>query len=209
MRSRLNFRGTPFDPCRSLPQLPTLSILEHLRTAQPEPFRSTHCFEPIPIEPPRRLTNWAGFNVDDLSATSDGKGLVFQKWSAQVNIQIGELQDRNTKMTPPQRLTLSEAHNVPTAWTSDSNAIIFRSDRNGRYWIYKQELNRDSAEILAHLRSRNCACPPDSCRSAQFGVGFRRDASIWNFKFSQSANERRSLQTPSMQKMENGFHAKD
>src|ERR1700738_278615 len=45
IRSRLNFRGTPSDPCRSLPQLPALSILEHLRTAQPEPFRSTPCFE--------------------------------------------------------------------------------------------------------------------------------------------------------------------
>jgi Tol biopolymer transport system component len=100
------------------------------------------------VEPPRRLTNWAGSNVDELSATSDGKRLVFQKSSIHVNVHIGELQDRNTKLTPPQKLTLSEGFNFPTAWTSDSKAVIFSSDRNGHYGIYKQELNRDSAETL-------------------------------------------------------------
>jgi Tol biopolymer transport system component len=30
-----------------------------------------------PVEPPRRMTNWAGFNLDHLSASSDGRRLVF------------------------------------------------------------------------------------------------------------------------------------
>jgi serine/threonine protein kinase len=100
-----------------------------------------------PVEQPRRLTNWAGSNLDHLSATSDGK-VVFQKWLFHVNVYIGELQDRNTKLTPPQKLTLSEGLNTPTDWTSDSKAVIFESDRNGHWGIYKQELNRDSAETL-------------------------------------------------------------
>lgn len=37
---------------------------------------------------------------------------------------------------------------MPTAWTSDSKAVIFSSDRNGHWGIYKQELNRNSAETL-------------------------------------------------------------
>ena len=101
-----------------------------------------------PVEQPRRVANWAGFNVDDLSATSDGKRLVFQKWSIHDNVHVGELQDGNTKLTPPQELTLSEGFNFPTAWTSDSKAVIFSSDRNGHWGIYKQELNRDSPETL-------------------------------------------------------------
>ncbi len=64
------------------------------------------------------------------------------------NIRIGELQDGNTKLSLPQKLTLSEGINFPTAWTSDSKAVIFGSDRNGHWGIYKQELNRDSAETL-------------------------------------------------------------
>ena len=101
-----------------------------------------------PVEQPRRLTNWAGFNLDHLSATSDGKRLVFQKSLFHVNVYIGELQDGNTKLTPPRKLTFSEGFNAPTDWTSDSKAVIFASDRNGHWGIYKQELNRDSAETL-------------------------------------------------------------
>jgi Tol biopolymer transport system component len=101
-----------------------------------------------PDEKPRRLTNWAGSNVDSLSATSDGKRLVFQKSFFHVNVRIGELQDKNTKLTPPQKLTFSEGYNTPTAWTPDSKAVIFESDRNGHWGIYKQGLNRDSAETL-------------------------------------------------------------
>jgi Periplasmic component of the Tol biopolymer transport system len=107
-----------------------------------------------PVEQPRRLTNWAGSNVDHLSATSDGKRLVFQKSSIHVNVLIGELQDRNTKLTPPQKLTLSEGFNMPTTWTSDSKAVIFSSDRNGHWGIYKQALNRDSAETLVTSDAR-------------------------------------------------------
>src|SRR3984893_4206965 len=101
-----------------------------------------------PVGPPRRLTNWAGSNLDHLSATSDGKRLVFQKWSVHFNVHVGELQEGNTRLTPPKKLTLSEALTFPSAWTSDSKAVIFSSDRNGHWGLYKQELNRDSTETL-------------------------------------------------------------
>jgi Tol biopolymer transport system component len=107
-----------------------------------------------PVEQPRRLTNWAGFNLDHLSATSDGKRLVFQKWLFHVNVYIGELQNGNTKLTPPRKLTFSEGYNTPSDWTSDSKAVIFNSDRNGHWGIYKQELNRDSAETLVTSEAR-------------------------------------------------------
>ena len=107
-----------------------------------------------PVEPPRRLTNWAGFNLDHLSATSDGKQLVFQKWLYHINVYIGELQNGNTKLTPPRKLTFSEGYNTPTDWTSDSKAVIFNSDRNGHWGIYKQELNRDSPETLVTSEAR-------------------------------------------------------
>ena len=101
-----------------------------------------------PVGPARRLTNWAGSNLDHLSATSDGKRLVFQKWLVHFNVHVGELQEGNTRLTPPKKLTFSEALNFPTAWTSDSKAVIFSSDRNGHWGLYKQQLNRDSTETL-------------------------------------------------------------
>jgi eukaryotic-like serine/threonine-protein kinase len=96
----------------------------------------------------RKLSDWAGFTVDGLSSTSDSGRLVFQKWSSQRAIYVAELQAGNTKITVPRKLTLTTANNVPTAWTSDSKTVIFASDRNGHWGIYKQNWNSDSAEMI-------------------------------------------------------------
>jgi Tol biopolymer transport system component len=50
---------------------------------------------------------------------------------------------------PPRRLTNDEANDVPRAWTPDSKAVLFRSDRNGSWGIFKQEIGQDTAETVA------------------------------------------------------------
>ena len=45
-------------------------------------------------------------------------------------------------------MTLDERNDWPTAWTPDSKAVLFHSDRSGNYDIYKQALDQDSAEPL-------------------------------------------------------------
>jgi hypothetical protein len=49
-------------------------------------------------------------------------------------------------MNPPRRLTNDDANNYPTAWTADSKAVLFISDRNGTWGIFKQGLSQDTAE---------------------------------------------------------------
>ena len=49
-------------------------------------------------------------------------------------------------MNPPRRLTNDEAYDEPTAWTPDSKAVLFTSDRNGRLGIFKQGISQDTAE---------------------------------------------------------------
>jgi len=102
----------------------------------------------IALGSPRKLTDWAGFFVDGLSATSDGGRVVFQKWTSHHAIYVAELRARNTKMTVPKKLTLTAANNFPTTWTSDSKTVIFASDRNGHWGIYKQDWNSDSADMV-------------------------------------------------------------
>src|SRR5262249_34500695 len=48
----------------------------------------------------------------------------------------------------PRRMTLSEGNNSLLGWTFDSRAIFFTSDRNGRWEIFKQGLDEESAELL-------------------------------------------------------------
>ena len=43
-------------------------------------------------------------------------------------------------------MTLDERNDRPSAWTPDSKAVLFISDRCGNYHIYKQALDQDSAE---------------------------------------------------------------
>lgn len=97
---------------------------------------------------PRKFTDWAGFGVDGLSSTFDAGRLVFGKWTSHRTIFVGELQAGNTRMTEPRKLTITMANNWPLSWTSDSKAIIFASDRNGHWGIYKQDWNGNSAELV-------------------------------------------------------------
>ena len=44
---------------------------------------------------------------------------------------------------------------MPTAWTADSRAVIFQSNRNGRAEIFKQQIDQPMAELLASDPARH------------------------------------------------------
>ncbi len=96
----------------------------------------------------RQITNWVGSNVYCLSATADGKRLAFLKGPYGADVFVGELEEKGTRLTNPRRLTLDDRNDLPTAWTPDSKAVLFHSDRNGRWEIFKQDLARRTAERI-------------------------------------------------------------
>jgi serine/threonine protein kinase/Tol biopolymer transport system component len=97
----------------------------------------------------RRLTNWAGFFLRELSATADGKRLAFLKERGHTDVYLADLEANGTRLKAPQRLTLDDWSHWPRAWTSDSKAILYDSDRNGKMWdIFKQPVDGHSAEIV-------------------------------------------------------------
>jgi serine/threonine protein kinase len=101
-----------------------------------------------PIGEPKRLTQWAGSSVDSLGASHDGKRLVLQKVTSQGQVYVGELAAGGTRMNPPKRLTNDDAYNEVTAWTPDSKAVLFDSNRNGTWAIFKRGIDQDTAEPL-------------------------------------------------------------
>lgn len=101
-----------------------------------------------PIGTPVRLTNWAGFCVGPLTSTADGKRLVFNKWSVQRSVYIADLASGKPHSTTPRRLTLSDGQEYPAAWTSDSNTIVFVSNRLGTWGIFKQSPGEEEAQAL-------------------------------------------------------------
>lgn len=105
----------------------------------------------VPSGAPHRLTQWTDFQIDHLSASADGSRLCFLRSSSftHSDIYVGALQSRGTQFASPHRLTSEEAFNAPTGWTPDSKAVLFNSDRDGQLRIYKQDIDKDTAELIS------------------------------------------------------------
>ena len=102
-----------------------------------------------PAGKPRRITNWTDFSLTTPNATYDGKRLVFGRIRGQTDVYVGDLgAGGNRLMSAPRRLTLDERNDEPTAWMPDNKSVLFQSDRSSNYDIYKQRLDRNTAEPI-------------------------------------------------------------
>jgi Tol biopolymer transport system component len=52
------------------------------------------------------------------------------------------------RLVDARRLTLNDSNDVPTAWTPDSTAVYFSSDRNGNFDIFRQSLDGRILETI-------------------------------------------------------------
>ena len=59
----------------------------------------------------------------------------------------------NHRWKAPRRLTLDTNESLATAWTADSKAVLFVSDRNGTWKLFKQNIDETTAEVLVEGRS--------------------------------------------------------
>jgi eukaryotic-like serine/threonine-protein kinase len=100
----------------------------------------------MPSGHPKQITQWEGSSIPQLSASSDGKRLTLLKSKSQAQVYLGELTAGGTTLNPPRRLTNDEAFDWPAAWTPDSKSVLFDSNRNGSWGIFKQEIGQDTAE---------------------------------------------------------------
>jgi TolB protein len=123
---------------------------------EPSPHRDDMNLWELSLDPktgaargkPRKMTEWAGFAFWHLSATSDGKRLAFVNGHEQGDVYVGELDKGGTQMKPPVRLTLSEKNDWPGGWTRDGKTILFYSNRNGNFDLYRQKVGERSAEAM-------------------------------------------------------------
>ena len=102
----------------------------------------------MPTATPKRITQWAGSYIENLAATVDGKRLILLKAASQTQIYIAKLEGDGTRLNSPRRLTNDEADDVPYAWTADSRTVLFASNRNGIWGIFKQQINADDAQAV-------------------------------------------------------------
>jgi len=106
-----------------------------------------------PAGEPRQLTNWPGFSFSGFTVTADGKQMEFLRLTAKAHAYVGELDAKGTRLNNTRRLTFDEHFEWPERWTPDSQAVVFWSDRNGSWDIFKQTLDKNAAAELLPLGS--------------------------------------------------------
>lgn len=96
---------------------------------------------------PQRITTGNGL-IAGVSASADGKRLAILRRTLQPNVYVAQLQNHGTRLSAPQLLTPDEWYDFPTAWTPDSKSVLFFSDRDGVFHIFKQAIDQTQPELL-------------------------------------------------------------
>jgi serine/threonine protein kinase len=95
----------------------------------------------------KHLAGWKNFEALDPQASADGKRLIAYRKHTENGIYIGNLAFGDEGFAP-HRFTPDGWFNGVTDWTKDSKAILFQSKRNGRWAIFKQNIDATTPETL-------------------------------------------------------------
>ncbi|HET7439781.1 MAG TPA: hypothetical protein VFJ47_00645 [Terriglobales bacterium] len=87
-------------------------------------------------------------DVATLNASADGKRIAITKYSLNPDVYVAELNATGTQLSTPRQLTLDERRDFPFSWAPDSKTVLFSSDRDGIYHIFKQRIDQTVPELL-------------------------------------------------------------
>ena len=100
---------------------------------------------------PRKIATLAGDDTTTmlgLSVTANGEQAIVLIRSSQNSVFVGDFDQSPPRISNVRRLTLDEQTNYPHAWTSDSRAVIFESNRRGNYDLFKQGIEQRTPEVV-------------------------------------------------------------
>jgi eukaryotic-like serine/threonine-protein kinase len=99
---------------------------------------------------PEQLAATREYAAYGLSATHDGSSLAAVLERGQADVYIGAFQGAG--LSDVHRLTLDTKRDFPHAWMPGDDAVIFESDRNGAFHLFRQELSARTAEQLTFAK---------------------------------------------------------
>jgi hypothetical protein len=97
---------------------------------------------------PKQLRIGSGFCMGAISATSDGRRSTFTKRTVEVSVLVAGIALDGNRISPPKRLTYVDAQEWPIGWTVDGSSVIFTSNRDHDWGLYKQRLDSETAEPI-------------------------------------------------------------
>jgi Tol biopolymer transport system component len=94
-----------------------------------------------------RITSGQG-STRGISITRDGRRMALWRRTRQPDVYLTHLDGQGKSFSKPQRLTLDERQDYPWSWTPDSKAVLFTSNRDGAFHIFKQGIDQTQPELL-------------------------------------------------------------
>jgi Tol biopolymer transport system component/DNA-binding winged helix-turn-helix (wHTH) protein len=117
--------------------------------------------------------------IGGISGTADGKRLVVLRSNEVPQVFIADRDAASHRWKEPRRLTLDDNVNLADTWTADSKAVLFVSNRNGTWKLFKQNIDETTPEVLAE--GRRIATPrlsPDGSQVLYLSSSDPNDASL-------------------------------
>jgi len=113
-----------------------------------------------PVHQVTQSPDWGQLlRLSNLSAAYDGSKIAVVQLSPQQNpnIFIADLPPGRqiSKLLNTRRLTFMQADDYPHAWTPDNDAVIFESNRNGTFGLFRQKIDDQEPEPLVLSKAEN------------------------------------------------------
>ncbi len=103
----------------------------------------------VPSGSPRRITQWQHLAlVEPTGFSTNGKRLSVGVLEYQSDIYVGRMAAAGALLRDIRRVTLDDRMDVMPAWMPDDSTIVFSSDRNGTFDIFRQRIGDAVADPL-------------------------------------------------------------
>jgi Tol biopolymer transport system component len=100
-----------------------------------------------PLDGATRITSSPGA-IEYLSSAANGRRLAYVKQGWQPDVYVAKVEANGTRLSTPRRLTLDERQDLPWSWTPDSKQVLFGSDRDGSFHLFRQAPDQTTPELL-------------------------------------------------------------
>lgn len=100
---------------------------------------------------PQRMTSWAGYSLNWLSHSADGKRLVMRRTSEQNAVRLVAVNSETAGVV--NRAGVENSQNFLGGWTGDSKAIMLAFYRDGVWSIDKSIAGRDAVSTIHAAKS--------------------------------------------------------
>jgi len=101
----------------------------------------------LPTGPPLRLTSGPDRKYA-ASASRDGKKILYGRGGNDPDVYLADIEGSAGHLRNYRRLTLDDRKDMPYGWTADSRSVIFTSDRDGTFHVFRQDIDQATPEVV-------------------------------------------------------------